>query len=122
MPYFPTEEDWTMALRPNRIPVGEKFPNKYTVNKLQTDTGKHSTATSRVPQKKYGNPPQGTQNCSPRPTERTNSSNPNLIPLGHEREDSKLSATNINGKEKLDKLDPNQDNTDETSTKVRTNE
>lgn len=29
LPYFPTEEEWTLTPRPNKIPIPEKFPAKY---------------------------------------------------------------------------------------------
>jgi hypothetical protein len=32
--YFPTEEDWTLTTRPSRIPVEERFPQRYAVNSL----------------------------------------------------------------------------------------
>ena len=111
-----------MALRPNRIPVGDRFPSKYVVNRLQTDSSKHPMATSQAPQKKPNDPQRGTQKHGPKPTVRSDHSNPNLIPLGHEREDGELSVTNKSRQEDLDETDPNQDNTDEMSTKVRTNE
>ena len=36
MPFFPTEQDWTLALdhRPSRIPLEERFPAKYAVNSI----------------------------------------------------------------------------------------
>jgi len=36
MPFFPAEQDWTLALasRPSRIPIEERFPVTYTVNSL----------------------------------------------------------------------------------------
>ena len=35
LPYFPSEESWTLIPRPNRIPRPEKFPSKYAVTALQ---------------------------------------------------------------------------------------
>ena len=32
--YFPTEESWTLIARPERIPIDERFPSKYTVGSL----------------------------------------------------------------------------------------
>ena len=32
--YFPTEEDWTMHIRPRRLELNEKFPAKYAVASL----------------------------------------------------------------------------------------
>src|SRR5258707_1068236 len=34
MVYFPTEEDWTLTTRPNRIPVEECFLQHFAVNSL----------------------------------------------------------------------------------------
>jgi hypothetical protein len=36
MPFFPAEQDWTLALdhRPSRIPLDERFPAKFVVNSL----------------------------------------------------------------------------------------
>jgi len=38
MPFFPAEEDWTLATasRPSRIPLEERFPAAYAVNSLPT--------------------------------------------------------------------------------------
>ena len=32
LPYFPTEEEWTMIPRPSKLPLPEKFPAKYSAN------------------------------------------------------------------------------------------
>ena len=34
MVYFPTEEEWTLTTRPDRIPVEERFPQHFAVNSL----------------------------------------------------------------------------------------
>ena len=35
LPYFPTEEDWTLIQRPNKIQRAEKFPTRYAATPLQ---------------------------------------------------------------------------------------
>jgi hypothetical protein len=49
LPYFPTDEDWTLTERPNRLQLSEKFPAKYVVSVLpqhnqasQTPVEKHA--------------------------------------------------------------------------------
>ena len=32
--YFPTEESWTLTARPERVPLEERFPSRYTVGSL----------------------------------------------------------------------------------------
>ena len=34
MPFFPTDQDWTMVSRPSRIPLENRFPAAYAVNSL----------------------------------------------------------------------------------------
>ena len=34
MPFFPTDEDWTLVSRPGRIPLADRFPAAYAVNSL----------------------------------------------------------------------------------------
>jgi hypothetical protein len=41
MPYFPTDNDWTLVTRPERIPLDERFPKKYTVNSLPFAANRH---------------------------------------------------------------------------------
>jgi hypothetical protein len=36
MPYFPTDQDWTQAIRPWRILLEERFPANFAVNSLPT--------------------------------------------------------------------------------------
>jgi len=40
MPFFPTEQDWTLVSRPIRIPLEERFPAAYAVNSLPYSTAK----------------------------------------------------------------------------------
>ena len=32
--YFPTEESWTLTARPERVPLGERFPSRFAVGSL----------------------------------------------------------------------------------------
>ena len=34
MPFFPAEQDWTLSVRPDRIPLDEQFPTTFAVNSL----------------------------------------------------------------------------------------
>ena len=34
MPFFPTEQDWTLVSRPSRIPLENRFPAAYAVNSI----------------------------------------------------------------------------------------
>jgi len=36
MPYFPTEHNWTLTVRPSSIPLEDRFPARFTVNMLPT--------------------------------------------------------------------------------------
>jgi hypothetical protein len=40
MVYFPTDEEWTLTTRPNRIPLEERFPPRFTVNNIPITTKK----------------------------------------------------------------------------------
>jgi hypothetical protein len=46
LPFFPTEEEWTLTLRPDRVPMKDRFPQRYAVNSLPT------AATSTRPRQK----------------------------------------------------------------------
>jgi len=78
MPFYPTEHDWTLTVRPHRIPLDEHFPGRYTVNSLPT-TGHKWSGKETCPTQKAnkGNSTQRTKE------------NPNHIPLNHNREASK---------------------------------
>jgi len=39
MPYFPTEHNWTLTVRPSSIPLEDRFPARFTVNALPTMGG-----------------------------------------------------------------------------------
>ena len=52
--YFPTEEDWTMHVRPHRLELDEKFPAKYAVASLPPPSaaGERQATTRPVGEKK----------------------------------------------------------------------
>ena len=39
MPYFPTEQDWTLMVRPNSIPLEDRYPARFAVNTLPASGG-----------------------------------------------------------------------------------
>jgi hypothetical protein len=52
MVYFPTDEDWTLTTRPDRIPTKERFPQWFTVNSLPITNRKlHAKTKKPVPTK-----------------------------------------------------------------------
>ena len=40
--YFPTDEEWTLTTRPDRIPLEERFPQRFAVNSIPITTRKPS--------------------------------------------------------------------------------
>ena len=36
MPFYPMEHDWTLTVRPHRLPLDKHFPGRYAVNSLPT--------------------------------------------------------------------------------------
>ena len=52
LPYFPSEESWTLTPRPNKLQRHEKFPPKYAVNALQqSGNGNREASTKSKHQK-----------------------------------------------------------------------
>ena len=84
MPYFPSDQDWTMVVRPDRIPLEERFPAKYAVNSLPLAGNRYPATAPRPPRKKQN---QGTQGRSTAngTADKANQANPNLIPLSNNR-------------------------------------
>ena len=54
MPFFPTEHDWTLTVRPHRIPLDERFPGKYLVNSLPTSGSRWPGRDAHPPRKANG--------------------------------------------------------------------
>jgi hypothetical protein len=48
MVYFPTDEDWTLTIRPDRIPIEEHFPQQFTVNSLPITNRKLHPKTKKL--------------------------------------------------------------------------
>ena len=51
LPYFPTEEEWTLTPRPSKIQRADKFPDRYMVHPLQ-QTNQANRAQAAKPQGK----------------------------------------------------------------------
>ena len=77
MVYYPTDQDWTLTMRPQRIPLVERFPQQYAVNSLQT-------------QGRINKRPIEEQRNTRRSTKGKQKENPNLIPLAGIREEGEL--------------------------------
>jgi len=84
MPYYPTEHDWTLTERPVRLSLEERFPVRYAVNKLVTDSHK-GTLTTQCQIAGVSN--RNLQKAASRRGSATRNSheNPNLTPIGHGR-------------------------------------
>jgi hypothetical protein len=55
MPYYPTEEDWTLAERPARIPLDKRFPKRFAVNGLPFAANRHPGLAPHNPRNKSNN-------------------------------------------------------------------
>ena len=49
MPFFPAEQDWTLSIRPPRIPISECFPTTYVVNSLPINGKRNFVPRRRGP-------------------------------------------------------------------------
>ena len=101
MVYFPTEQDWTLTTRPKRVPLEERFPKHLAVNSLQTTNRRTFRPAERNPANNLpggGNSPRtqasqtSVQHSTNDPVNRLmNRTEPNLVPLGTNREEGELS-------------------------------
>ena len=104
MPYFPTGEDWTLAVRPDRVPILERFPTRYAVNSLPTKDNTPQSPRRKRNTNKAGKAVQGY---------------PNNIPLAPPRQRSpdavgrRLAAGEERRANPPDASTPDPDNTDE---------
>jgi len=80
MPYFPTEHDWSLTVRPDRIPMEDKFPTTYAVNAIPLGGGKHQGPGAG--RQRRGKKRNAGSNDAP--------GNPNHIQISHVREEGKL--------------------------------
>lgn len=68
MVYFPTDEGWTLTTRPDRIPLDERFPQRFAVNSLPTTSkrppakGKKTASTKPITRKNQQGKEQNTIN------------------------------------------------------------
>ena len=65
MPFFPAEQDWMLASRPNKIPYEERFPASYAVNSLPVLQSRNTQR--RKGPNRGGKSPQGNPNLIPVP-------------------------------------------------------
>ena len=49
MPFFPTEQDWMLTMKPIRIPLDERFPQRFAVNSLPNLGSKARGSTPKSP-------------------------------------------------------------------------
>ena len=112
MLYFPTELDWTLTTRPERIPLDERFPKKYAVNSLPFAANKHPGLALRNTWNKRGkNATKGTQDRGDADTNKQ--TNPNLIPLNQRREEGELPTGSEMGRADPEGEGTEGENTDE---------
>jgi hypothetical protein len=53
LPYFPTNEDWTLTPCPNRLTIPEKFPVQHTAGKFPLTNRLNNTAANRTNGKQH---------------------------------------------------------------------
>ena len=100
MPYFPTEHDWSLTVRPDKIPLEDKFPTKYAVNTIPPGSGKHQ-GPGAVRQRKGKKRNAGGSGMPEA------SGNPNHIQISHVREEGELQDEEEYWR--MDNLDRNDD-------------
>jgi hypothetical protein len=86
MPFYPSDQDWTLVTRPDRIPLDLRFPGKYAVNSLPI------TNRGQALQRPHtGSQRQGSQHATVRRRVAGNArENPNCIPLNRVREEGEV--------------------------------
>ncbi len=109
MPYFPTDQDWTLITRPSRVPLEERFPKHLAVNALPSGSGRNplpsGSGRNPLPSGSGSNPLRPGSGHSPKRATckqkgkekegavdiLMNRSQPNLVPLSRRREEGELS-------------------------------
>jgi hypothetical protein len=87
MPYYPTEQEWTLTVRPNRIPLDERYPQRFAVNSLpNTDNRKSDMTPRNVKSSKNGYSRELHRRSMKASDGPAHHGNPNLIPIPHIRE------------------------------------
>jgi len=78
MPFFPTDQDWTLVSRPSRIPLEERFPATFAVNSLQYTAAKPAGAAPqrKMAAKRATKAPRENPNWIPLPSKNNNNNNP----------------------------------------------
>ena len=95
MQYFPTEHDWSLAVRPSSIPLPERFPAKYAVNSLPYANDRQQAPRQRQPFKgqrggaSYRN---GRENPNQIQIPRNRQREEGELPEGGEREQADINA------------------------------
>ena len=88
MPYYPTDQDWTLITRPERIPLDVRFPGRFAVNSLPITNRGHAKVPTRA---RVGPQNHGDRNGPGKRRVAGNArENPNLIPLNRVREEGEV--------------------------------
>jgi len=96
MPYYPSDQDWSWVARPLRVPIDERFPQRFAVNSLPT-TGQHSKQLNgelhhQIGQSNPGQRPRAASNQA----KGKQKANPNRIPVpvprAHYREEGEIAS------------------------------
>ena len=105
--YFPTKQDWTLTTKPLRVPLSERFPEKYAVNSLTRTNRQEANPVVRLPPSRSAEPSNPPQPRSQQPRRHWYDDDdeddvidslrirtgPNLIPLGRVREEGNCSES-----------------------------
>ena len=75
--FYPTDQDWSLTLRPQRIPLEERFPQRFAVNSLHHE----GRSNVRFPEE---------QREARRRAKGKQKENPNLIPVPRVREEGEI--------------------------------
>ena len=82
MPFFPTEQDWTLTTRPIRIPLDERFPQRFAVNSLPHTGSKAHGGTPNPPRPETSEAPREPQRYRRKTSSKgKHYANPNNIPI-----------------------------------------
>jgi hypothetical protein len=94
MPFYPTDQDWSLTARPPRIPLSERFPQKFAVNSLPYTGSKKPSDTAQSTRSNADGPPRLPPKRRRKATNKgKHRENPNTIRLGRAREEGDLSST-----------------------------
>jgi len=87
MPYFPTEHNWTLMVRPSSIPLEDRFPARFTINTLPMMGGWQQVPRTHQQHRGQRGNTRG----------RNGHDNPNRIqiPPAHKREEGELPVSSV---------------------------